>query len=96
MAVGTVKWFNNRKGYGFIQPEEGGRDVFVHISALEEAGLQTLDENEKVEFELTESRGKTVASNLKVAGKSVAGTKNSSAKEESEAATANRQEAHAS
>jgi len=68
MAVGTVKWFNNRKGYGFIQPEEGGRDVFVHISALEQAGLQTLDENEKVEFQLTESRGKTVASDLKIAG----------------------------
>ena len=66
MAVGTVKWFNNRKGYGFIQPEEGGRDVFVHISALERAGLQSLDENASIEYQLIESRGKTVASDLKL------------------------------
>ena len=68
MAMGTVKWFNNRKGYGFIQPEEGGRDVFVHISALEEAGLKSLRENERIEYQLIESRGKTVASNLRVFG----------------------------
>ena len=54
MAKGTVKWFNKEKGYGFIQPEEGGADVFVHVSQLHEAGLQTLSENQAVEYELIE------------------------------------------
>ena len=52
MATGTVKWFNSTKGYGFIQPDDGGKDVFVHISAVEQAGLRGLDENQKVEYVL--------------------------------------------
>lgn len=67
MAKGTVKWFNTTKGYGFIQPEDGGKDVFVHISAVEQSGLQKLDENQVVSYELTESRGKTAASNIQLA-----------------------------
>ena len=66
MATGTVKWFNPTKGYGFIQPQDGGKDVFVHISAVEKAGLSTLNEGQKVEYEEVESRGKTSAGNLKV------------------------------
>lgn len=67
MATGTVKWFNNRKGYGFITPDEGGSDVFVHISAVQKAGLKTLKENTKVSYELMTERGKTVAGDLKLA-----------------------------
>ena len=67
MATGTVKWFNNRKGYGFICPDEGGNDVFVHIAAVQKAGLKTLKENAKVSYELMEEKGKTVAGNLKLA-----------------------------
>ena len=67
MASGTVKWFNSQKGYGFIQPTGGGRDVFVHISAVERAGLNSLNEGQRVEFELEENRGKTSAVNLRVA-----------------------------
>lgn len=64
---GTVKWFNHQKGYGFIQPEDGGKDAFVHISAVEQAGLSSLDEGAKVEYELTEGRnGKIAAENLKL------------------------------
>jgi cold shock protein len=66
MARGTVKWFNSQKGYGFIQPQDGGRDVFVHISAVERAGLPGLNEGQTVEFELVSNRGKTSAENLKV------------------------------
>jgi cold shock protein len=66
MASGTVKWFNPTKGYGFIQPSDGGKDVFVHISAVERAGLNTLNEGQKVSFELQTERGKTSATNLKV------------------------------
>jgi CspA family cold shock protein len=66
MPQGTVKWFNPTKGYGFIQPQEGGKDVFVHISAVERAGLSTLNEGQSVQFELVENRGKTSAENLKV------------------------------
>ena len=66
MPSGTVKWFNPTKGYGFIQPSDGGKDVFVHISALERAGLNTLNEGQKVSFELQTERGKTSATNLKV------------------------------
>ena len=66
MASGTVKWFNPTKGYGFIQPSDGGKDVFVHISAVERAGLNTLNERQKVSFELQTERGKTSATNLKV------------------------------
>jgi CspA family cold shock protein len=65
MATGTVKWFNATKGFGFIQPESGGADVFVHISAVEKAGLRSLNEGQRVEFELQQERGKTAAGNLK-------------------------------
>jgi cold shock protein len=66
MASGTVKWFNATKGYGFIQPSDGGKDVFVHISAVERAGLSSLNEGQRVEYELVSNRGKTSAENLKV------------------------------
>jgi CspA family cold shock protein len=66
MARGMVKWFNPTKGYGFIQPQAGGKDVFVHISAVERAGLSTLNEGHHVDYELEENRGKTSAVNLKV------------------------------
>ena len=66
MNTGTVKWFDEIKGYGFIQPDTGGKDVFVHISAVERAGLSTLNENQVVEFDLVENRGKSSAENLKV------------------------------
>ena len=66
MANGTVKWFNEQKGYGFIQPEEGGSDVFVHISAVERAGMSTLHEGQKVSFETERGRnGKIAATNLR-------------------------------
>ncbi len=67
MATGTVKWFNPTKGFGFIQPDQGGTDVFVHISALEKAGLRGLDEGQKVSYELATEKGKTSAANLKLA-----------------------------
>lgn len=67
MESGTVKWFNNKKGYGFIQPDSGQKDVFVHISALEKAGLRFLDDGQKVNYDLEEERGRTSAVNLKVA-----------------------------
>ena len=66
MATGTVKWFNKKKGYGFITPDDGGYDVFVHITAVKEAGLFTLRENAKVSFELKTEREKTVAGSLKL------------------------------
>ena len=66
MATGTVKWFNPTKGYGFIQPQGGGKDVFVHISAVERAGLSTLNEGQHVDFEVVANRGKESAENLKV------------------------------
>ncbi|HEV7351817.1 MAG: cold-shock protein [Brevundimonas sp.] len=66
MATGTVKWFNPTKGFGFIQPENGGNDVFVHITAVQKAGLAGLNENARVEYELESQRGKTAAVNLKL------------------------------
>jgi len=69
MNTGIVKWFNNQKGFGFIQPEDGGKDVFVHISALERAGMSTLNEGQKVTFDLVADRrtGKSAAENLRAA-----------------------------
>ena len=67
MATGTVKWFNSQKGYGFIQPDEGGNDVFVHISAVERAGLSNLREGHKISYEIERGRnGKSSAVNLRV------------------------------
>ena len=66
MATGVVKWFNGQKGFGFIQPDDGGQDVFVHISAVERAGLSTLNEGQHVEYEIVANRGKESAENLKV------------------------------
>lgn len=66
MASGIVKWFNPTKGYGFIAPTGGGQDVFVHISAVEKAGLSSLNENQHVEFDVVSNRGKSSAENLKV------------------------------
>jgi CspA family cold shock protein len=65
MSTGTVKWFNTTKGFGFIQPEDGGADVFVHISAVQRAGLPGLNEGQRVSYELQKERGKTAAVNLK-------------------------------
>ena len=67
MTTGTVKWFNGQNGFGFIQPDDGSRDVFVHISAVERAGLQTLNEGQKIEFEVVADRrtGKSSADNLR-------------------------------
>ena len=66
MTRGVVKWFNPTKGYGFIQPQAGGKDVFVHISAVERAGLTTLNEGQHLEYEIEENCGKTSAVNLKI------------------------------
>ena len=66
MANGTVKWFNAQKGYGFIQPEDGSKDVFVHISAVERAGIRSLNEGQKVSFQLQSDRGKMSAVNLEL------------------------------
>lgn len=64
--TGSVKWFNATKGFGFIVPDQGGSDVFVHISAVEQAGLKGLNDGQKVEFEIQENRGKKAAGNLKL------------------------------
>lgn len=66
MANGTVKWFNPTKGFGFIAPEQGGTDVFVHITALEKAGIRQLNDGQRVSYELISDKGKTSAGNLKV------------------------------
>jgi CspA family cold shock protein len=66
MPQGTVKWFNSQKGYGFIQPQAGGKDIFVHISAVERAGLSGLNEGQVVEYEEVSNRGRSSAENLKV------------------------------
>ena len=67
MATGTVKFFNTQKGFGFIQPTDGGKDVFVHISAVERAGLRPLNEGQRVNFEIVTERGKQAAGNLSLA-----------------------------
>ena len=67
MATGTEKWFNAQKGFGFIQPEDGGKDVFVHITAVQAAGLNGLDENQRVAYEVVTERGKQSAANLRLA-----------------------------
>jgi CspA family cold shock protein len=66
VAQGTVKFFNSQKGFGFIQPTDGGKDVFVHISAVERAGLSTLNEGQKVTYDVVSERGKLAAANLQV------------------------------
>lgn len=66
MATGTVKWFNTTKGYGFIAPDAGGADVFVHITAVQAAGLNGLNENQKISYELTTNNGKTSAADLEL------------------------------
>lgn len=66
MATGVVKWFNPTKGYGFIRPDDGGSDVFVHISALQAAGLRSLEDNQKISYDLETAKGKTSAVNLKL------------------------------
>jgi CspA family cold shock protein len=67
MAIGTVKWFNPVKGFGFIKPENGSRDVFVHISAVERSGLGTLAEGQRLSYDIVKERGKEAADNLKTA-----------------------------
>ena len=67
MATGTVKWFNAQKGFGFLQPEGGGKDVFVHITAVQAAGLSGLNDGQRVSFEVVKERGKEAAANLKLA-----------------------------
>lgn len=66
MTTGTVKWFNSRKGYGFIQPENGGKDVFVHITKLEEKGLRKLYEGQRVSYEIYDDRGHTAAGAIEI------------------------------
>jgi cold shock protein len=66
MATGTVKWFNAAKGFGFIQPDAGGNDVFVHISAVEKAGLNGLNDGQKISYDVVSERGKNAAANLQV------------------------------
>ncbi len=66
MVNGTVEWFNTNKGYGFIEPDDGGKDVFIHISAVEKSGLKTLLENQKITFEINQDKGRSSAANIKI------------------------------
>jgi cold shock protein len=66
MAIGTVKWFNSKKGFGFIQPEDGSKDVFVHITALHKAGLEELSDGARVSYEIVSAKGRTSADDLRV------------------------------
>ncbi len=68
MATGTVKWFNATKGYGFVKPEQGGEDVFIHITALETAGISNLNEGQRISYELVTNKGKTSAIDVKLIG----------------------------
>ena len=68
MATGTVKWYNTQKGFGFIAPDAGGKDVFVHATALESSGIRGLNDGQQVSFELHEERGRTSAAHLKIGG----------------------------
>ena len=67
MTTGTVKWFNAQKGFGFIAPDDGGKDVFVHVTAVQQAGMQTLTEGQQINFEVAMERGKPAATNLSAA-----------------------------
>ena len=67
MAIGKVKWFNATKGYGFIMPQDGGKDVFVHVTAVQAAGLRGLDEGQQISYEVAMERGKATATNLRLA-----------------------------
>jgi CspA family cold shock protein len=67
MLTGTVKWFNAQKGFGFIQPDDGGKDVFVHVTAVQAAGMHNLDEGQKVAYDVVRERGKEAAANLRAA-----------------------------
>ena len=69
MVNGTVKWFNTNKGYGFIEPDDGGKDVFIHVSAVEKSGLKTLLENQKITFEINQDKGRSSAANIKIVSK---------------------------
>ena len=66
MVNGTVKWFHTHKGYGFIEPDDGSKDVFIHISAIEKSGLKTLLENQKITFEINQDKGRSSAANIKI------------------------------
>ena len=66
MATGTVKWFNSTKGFGFIKPDDSGADIFVHISAIQQAGLETMDEGQRVSFDVEDNRGRKAAGNIKL------------------------------
>ena len=99
MPTGTVKWFNGRKGYGFIEPDDGENDVFVHVTAVKDSGLNVLNEGDKVSFELVENRGRMAAEKLSLADSEEAPAEEAEAEdaevEETEAEEAEAEEAEA-